>query len=73
MKQFYRYVLAEELIALYIVKQKSETFLDAKITKLSHAYKGCGSIYNVGILNCFNCKLKLKGTAYAIQNNLIDL
>ena len=55
------------------MKQKSETFLDAKITKLSHAYKGCGSIYNVGILNCFNCKLKLKGTAYAIQNNLIDL
>ena len=50
-------------MALYIVKQKSESFLNernVKVTKRSRAYRGYASTYNVKILNSFNAKLQLK-------------
>ena len=37
-----------------------------KITKESHAYKGCASTYNVEILNSFNPDLQPKDTESAI-------
>ena len=67
-------MLANILIALYIVKQKkSEKILDAKIAKGTHAIKGYANSYNVEILNSFNPELQLKGTETAIKNKLIDL
>ena len=47
--------------------------MDAKITKRSHAFKGCASSYNVEILNSCNPKLQLKEIDYLIRNKLIDL
>ena len=41
----------------YIVKQKSEKYLNrksVKITKRSRGYRGYASTYNVEILNIFN-------------------
>ena len=49
------------VIALYIAKQKSEHFLDAKITKKYHAYKGYANTYSVEMLNSFNLELQLNG------------
>ena len=46
---------------------------NAKITKLSHAFKSYTSLYNVEILNSFNSELKLKDTESEIKNKLIDL
>ena len=46
---------------------------NVKITKRSHAYKGCGSTYNVDILNSFNLELQLKNTESEIRDKLKDL
>ena len=59
-----------------IARKKSDNFRNvknAKITKLSHAFKGYTSLYNVEILNSFNSELKLKDTESEIKNKLIDL
>ena len=45
---------------LYSETKNSETFLDAKITKRSHAYTGYGKTYSVEILNSFNPERQLK-------------
>ena len=55
------------------MKQKSEKFLNAKITKRSHAFKGYVGSYNVEILNTFNPELQIKDTKSAIKNEIIYL
>ena len=50
------------------MKQKqSEKFLNAKITKRSHSFKGYAGSYNVEILNSFNPELQLKDTKSTIK------
>ena len=69
-------VLVKIVIALYIVKQKKENFLNeknVKITKGSHAYKGYTSTYSVKTFHSFNPQLQHKDTEFAIKNKLIDL
>ena len=59
------------LIAVYIVTQKSEHFLNEKnikITKQVHAFKGYASSYNVEILNSLNPELQLKDTESVIRS-----
>ena len=68
-------VLTKVLIVLYLVKQKSDNFLEeknVKITKRSHACKGYSSTYVV-ILNYFNPELQIKDIEFAIKNKLVDL
>ena len=43
---------------------------NAKITKQSPAFKGCGNSYNVEV---FNPELQLESTESTIRNKLIDL
>ena len=69
-------MLTKVLIVLYLVKQKSDNFLEeknVKITKRSHACKGSSSTYNVVILNYFNPELQIKDIEFAIKNKLVDL
>ena len=46
---------------------------NVKITKWSHAFKGCPSSYNNEILISFNPELQIKDTEPTIKNKLIDL
>ena len=51
--------------SLYSDTQEGENFLNeknVKITKWEHAFKGCASTYNVGILNSFNLEMQRKDT-----------
>ena len=62
--------------SLYSDTQEGENFLNeknVKITKWEHAFKGCASTYNVGILNSFNLEMQLKDTWSTIKSNLIKL
>ena len=54
-------------------RKKSKNFLNAKISKQSHAFKGYASSYNVEILNSSNPELQLKDTEFSMKNKLRDL
>ena len=60
---------------LYSTTKKWKMFewKNAKLTKRSHAYKGCTSNYNVKTFNSVNPELQLKDTESSIKNKLIDL
>ena len=63
------------LIALHIVKKKSEKCLNeknVKTTKWSQDYKGYASTDKVKILNSFNHERKHKDTESSTKNKLID-
>ena len=63
-------------MALYIVIQKSEIFLNEKnvqTTNREHAFKGFASTYNAEILNSFNLELQLKDTESTLKSKLIEL
>ena len=63
-------------MALYIVIQKSKTFLyekNGRITKPEHAFKNFASTGNVEILNSFHLELQLKDNESAIKSKLIEL
>ena len=61
-------------MALYIVIQKSQNFLNeenVRIIKRARAFKGFASSYDVDILNSSNLELQLKETESAIKSKLI--
>ena len=52
---------------------ENEKYINVKITKPEHAFKGYASTYNAHTLNFFNPELQLKDTESAIKSNLIEL
>ena len=56
-----------------MIQKISKNFLNVKITKRVHAFKGYVSTYNVEILNSFNPELKVKDTESTITSKLIKL
>ena len=50
-----------------MIQKISKNFLNVKITKRVHAFKGYVSTYNVEILNSFNPELKVKDTESTIS------
>ena len=56
-----------------MIQKISKNFLNVKITKRVHAFKGYVSTSNVEILNSFNPELKVKDTESTITSKLIKL
>ena len=51
----------------------NKDYKNAKITELSHAYRGYASTYNVKVFNFFDPERQLKDTESAIRNKLKDI
>ena len=52
---------------------EKKTIENVKVTKLSHAYKGYASTFNVDNLNSFNPEIQLENSEFTIKNSLKDL